>query len=355
MFFVCTPRYTLLRKAHEATENASKRFSHPEGVSNPGFGLNLRFPKGKVQDDAGLNHHCILIVSLEKDLRTAKTEDASRHRKICQEEHIFGKHETTLAEDKMDQIQKQRARHDSLYKAGSRAHILSDDVLVNYVTKWRMHEAFRRLENVAGDRITVDTPILFMCAGEGGEASMLCDMGFRDVTVSDLSERGVEAAISRDSRLKGLVLNAMAADVRDGEYGIVVVQDGLHHLPSPIQGFTEMMRMASVAVVFLEPHDSLVGKLIGTKWEQNGEAINFVFRWSRKLVNDITCSYLCTEKFKNLSFSFWHHNIVFRKLGGRIGGGKIGIGVISAVKVILDVAFGRFGNQFCGLIVLDSK
>ncbi|MBU1425994.1 MAG: methyltransferase domain-containing protein [Gammaproteobacteria bacterium] len=255
----------------------------------------------------------------------------------------------------MNQIEKQRAMHDSLYKAGSRAHILSDDKLVNYVTKWRMHEAFRRLDGAAGDRITVDTPILFMCAGEGGEASMLCDLGFRDVTVSDISARGVEAAISRDSRLKGLVLNALAADVRDGEYGIVVVQDGLHHLPSPVQGFTEMMRMASVAVVFLEPHDSLVGKLIGTRWEQNGEATNFVFRWTRKLVNDITCSYLCTENFRNLSFSFWHHNIVFRKLGARIGGGGIGIGVISALKVFLDLLFGRFGNQFCGLVVLDRK
>jgi hypothetical protein len=255
----------------------------------------------------------------------------------------------------MSQIQKQRDIHNSAFEAGARAHILSEDELVKYVTKWRLREAFRRFADAARDRVTAGTAILFMCAGEGGGASTLCDMGFRDVTVSDISERGVDAAISRDKGLKGMVLNAQAADLRDGGYGIVVVQDGLHHLPSPVHGFTAMLRIATVAAIFLESHDSLVGKLIGTKWEKNGEVINYAFRWSHKLVYDIVCSYLGTEKFSNLSFSFWHHNIVYHHLGDRLGGGKNGVRVISALKTFLDILFGRFGNQFCGMVVLDPR
>lgn len=255
----------------------------------------------------------------------------------------------------MDHIQKQKDYHDAAYQGGSRSHVLSADPFTNYVTHWRMRDAFRRLAAAANGRLNWETPILVMCAGEGGEASLLCDMGFKNVTVSDISDLGVAAAVARDNRLKGRVLNAQDADVEDKAYGVVVVQDGLHHLPSPIQGFTEMLRMASIAAVFLEPHDSLAGSLLGTKWEKNGDAINYVFRWRRKLVYDVACSYFGAEKFKNLSYSFWHHNVVFARLGEKFGGGTIGIRVISFLKFVLDASLGRFGNQFCGLVVLSPE
>lgn len=252
----------------------------------------------------------------------------------------------------MGQIDQQRAYHDRIYGAGSRSHIGSPDPLVRYVTHWRISEALSRLTRAVGARLTFDTPLLVLCAGEGGEGSVLCDLGFKDVTVSDISEMGVQAALSRDPRLKGLVLNAQAADLPDATFGVVLVQDGLHHLPSPIQGFTEMLRLASVAAIFLEPHDSLVGNLIGTRWEKNGEAVNYVFRWTRKLVEDVASSYLGPGAFCNLSFSFWHHNPVFARLGRKLGGGRFAIGSLRTLKVMLDGLGARWGNQFCGLVVV---
>jgi len=251
----------------------------------------------------------------------------------------------------MQHWEKQKAQHDARYAAGPRGHTVSSDPLVNYVTRWRLREAFRRLHSVSGDRIGVDSKILVMCAGEGLEGSVLCDLGYRDVTVSDISEVGVRQAVTRDPRLKGVVLNAEAVALEDEVYDIVVVQDGLHHLRSPVAGFTEMLRVSAVAAIFLEPHQSLAGSLLGTKWERNGEAVNYVFRWSRGLVEDVSCSYLVERPFLNLSFSFWHHNIVFGRIGRLVGGGRRGVFLVRALKVTLDGLLGRWGNQFCGLVV----
>jgi hypothetical protein len=226
---------------------------------------------------------------------------------------------------------------------------------VRYVTYWRIMEAMRRLSVAAAGRVELDTPILVACAGEGGEASALCDLGYTNVTMSDLSEMGVKAALQRDPRLKGLVLDAQKADLADRCFGVVLIQDGLHHLPSPVQGFTEMLRLASVGVVFLEPHDSLVGRWIGTRWERNGDAVNYVFRWTRKLVEDVSSSYLGPDAFRNLSFSFWHHNPSFDRLGRKLGGGRAGLTVIKGIKGLLDGLAARAGNQFCGLVLMNPR
>lgn len=251
----------------------------------------------------------------------------------------------------MNQVDRQREFHDRKYAEGSRSHIGSADPVVRYVTNWRIGEAMRRLAHASGGRLRHDTPILVLCAGEGGEGSVLCDLGFTDVTVSDISEFGVKAAMQRDSRLKGLVLDAQQADVAAGRFGVVLVQDGLHHLPSPVQGFTEMLRLSSIGAVFLEPHNALIGRLIGTRWEKNGEAINYVFRWTRGLVEDVASSYLGPDAFRNLSFSFWHHNPVFARLGQKLGGGAFAVQVIRAIKAMLDLLAGHAGNQFCGLVL----
>ncbi|MBZ0073212.1 MAG: class I SAM-dependent methyltransferase [Gammaproteobacteria bacterium] len=251
----------------------------------------------------------------------------------------------------MQHWEKQKAQHDARYAAGPRGHTVSSDPLVNYVTRWRLREAFRRLRLAAGNRIDTDSRILVMCAGEGLEGSVLYDLGYRNVTVSDISDVGVGQAISRDSRLKGVVLNAEAVALDDNAYDVVVVQDGLHHLRSPVAGFTEMLRVGAVAAIFLEPHQSLAGSLLGTKWERNGEAINYVFRWNRRLVGDVSSSYLVEKPFDNLSFSFWHHNIVLGRLGRLVGGGRQGVLLVRTLKVLLDGLMGRWGNQFCGLVV----
>ena len=99
----------------------------------------------------------------------------------------------------MQHWEKQKAQHDARYSSGPRDHTVSSDPLVNYVTRWRLREAFRRLQDACDNRIDAESSILVLCAGEGLEGSVLCDMGYQDVTVSDISDVGVEQALKRAS------------------------------------------------------------------------------------------------------------------------------------------------------------
>ncbi len=233
---------------------------------------------------------------------------------------------------------------------GPRRHIATPDAIAQYLTPWRLKNAVCRLLQ-ADKSISFGSSVLVLCAAEGNEGSVLLDIGFLNVTVSDLSNTVCEVAVRRDPRLKARPLNAEETGLPSQSFDIVVVQDGLHHLQRPVQGFTEMLRVASSAVIFLEPHDSLVGRLIGTKWETNGPAVNYVFRWTKRLVQDATCSYLGRSAFENLSFSFWHHNVVLARVGQRLGDGGFAIAFIKIVKACLDFLLPGMGNQFCGLVI----
>src|SRR6185436_5595240 len=114
--------------------------------------------------------------------------------------------------------------------------------------------------------------------------------------VSDLSEKAMALCRSFDERLKTRVLNAEEmSEVEDGSYDLVLVQDGLHHLPRPTLGFTEMLRVARIAAIVIEPHSGLVARAIGKTWEVEGDAVNYVFRWNRNILEQTTRSYLLQE------------------------------------------------------------
>jgi ubiquinone/menaquinone biosynthesis C-methylase UbiE len=85
---------------------------------------------------------------------------------------------------------------------------------------------------------------LVVCGGVGGEGTLLANLGFRSVAVSDHSENALAFRRQRDPRLQTRPLNAQKMDLPGGAYDLVLVQDGLHHLPRPVQGFTEMLRVA---------------------------------------------------------------------------------------------------------------
>jgi hypothetical protein len=236
-----------------------------------------------------------------------------------------------------DYFRLQREAMEASLAAGPRAHTTSKNALIVYLTRWRLHKALQLLRKAEPLRISEASSTLVLCAGEGYEGTVLADLGYQNVTVSDLSAKVMEMAVQRDRRLTGIELNAE--------------ETGLHHLQRPAQGFIEMLRIARVAVIFLEPHSSLAGDLIGKKWEVHGPAVNYVFRWTRKLVEQLASSYLGPDSFKNLSFSFWHHNVVFAKLGTLLRGGKFALKSIRICKAALDLLCPSIGNQFCGMVV----
>lgn len=251
----------------------------------------------------------------------------------------------------MDHNQRQLTHHDELFAKEPRSHIVSIDPVTRFIVNTRVEESMTRFMHIVGPRLTkASAKVLVACAGEGLEGSILCNMGYLDVTISDLSPNGVKAALERDPRLHGLVLNAEHTGLPDNSFDVVLIQDGLHHLQQPVLGLTEMLRLAKVGVIFLEGHDTLICRLSGTEWEINGSAVNYVFRWTRRGLKQIVSSYLGPDSFEDYSYTFWHHNMVFARFPGWFGN-KLALPAIRTVKWLLDRLLGRFGNSFCGLIV----
>jgi ubiquinone/menaquinone biosynthesis C-methylase UbiE len=250
----------------------------------------------------------------------------------------------------MDHQARQAAQHDLMYARGPRPHVGSTDPLVRYLVEWRIRTALDRLRAAAGARLNPASRVLVLCAGEGLEGSLLCDMGFADVTVADISSVAMQQARQRDPRLKTMVADAERLALPDGAYDLALVQDGVHHLQDPVRGFTEMLRISTTAAVFLEPHNSLAGRMVGRTWEEHGEAVNYVFRWTRRLVQDVASSYLGRDSFRNLSFAFWHHNIMLEKIGRRFGR-RLSVPVVRTAKQVADRLLPASGNQFCGMVL----
>jgi ubiquinone/menaquinone biosynthesis C-methylase UbiE len=251
-----------------------------------------------------------------------------------------------------DQKSCQQQYSDSHY-GETRSFWFSSDPMTRFVTLWRLRDSVERFRRHVGTRFSGESTVLFLCAGEGAEASVCYDaLGFSNVTFSDISPVAIATGLERDPRLKGFAGDAENTGLPDRSYDLVIVQDGLHHLSNPVRGFTEMLRIARVGVIFIEPHDVLVGKWIGTKWERNGEAVNFVFRWSKALVEQVASSYLGRDTFTNLSYSYWHHNTIFARIGTLIGQGKRGALFVKAIKSILDAVPGAGnGNGFSCIVV----
>ena len=217
------------------------------------------------------------------------------------------------------EIQRERANrvHGDLAEGLWDYHYTSDP-LIRYLRDRRLHRALSELDKRG--RVDVATQsVLLVCGGVGGEGTFLANQGFVDVTVSDLSEKAMELCRRFDGRLKTRVLNAEdMTEVEDGSYDLVLVQDGLHHLPRPVLGFTEMLRVARSAVVVIEPHSGVVAKAIGKQWEVDGDAVNYVFRWNRSMLEQTTRSYLLQEDAEVITCRFFDHNLVVNRVVSKL-------------------------------------
>lgn len=244
---------------------------------------------------------------------------------------------------------------DASFHDGARDVVLSNDPATKYLRQIRVREALARLIALRGEDAGLGS-LLVVCGGEGQEASIAADMGFDPVVTSDISARSVSAAEGRDARLRAIQANAEATGLDDDSFDVVLVQDGLHHLQEPVRGFCEMLRIARSAVVMIEPRISLASRLLGIEWEEQGEgAVNYVFRWRLGLVHDVASSYLGRDGFEDHSYAFWHHNPVLTKLAHRLGSGEAAARRIARLRSTSSRLLGRFGNQMCGLILLEER
>lgn len=230
----------------------------------------------------------------------------------------------------------------------------TEDPLTRYVRDRRVRLAIKTLTRLTGATPNQLTALV-VCGGVGGEGTLLANLGFEAVTVSDFSESALAVCRRRDARLEAALLNAEQINLPDQYYSVVRVQDGLHHLPRPALGYTEMPRVAKVAAIVIEPHRSLVGHWFGTEWEKQDQAINYVFRWDHEVFKQLTYSYLLQAVETIHTIRLWDHCLVMDRVGRVFGGGSFGTRVVRAAYWLLN-AFGWWlGNMFIGIAIRPSQ
>lgn len=195
---------------------------------------------------------------------------------------------------------------------------------------------------------------LVVCGGVGGEGIFLRRAGFADVTVTDLSEEALMVCHRLEPKLRTIPVNAESmTGIPDSSYDLVFVQDGLHHLPRPALGFTEMLRVARTAVIVIEPHESLVGRLIGTEWEVQGKAVNYVFRWNHSMLKQMTLSYLLSAESVVVSRRLWDHNLSVGKVA-RLFPERCRLLAAKCVYAALTPV-NSLGNMMVGVVVKPER
>ena len=250
-----------------------------------------------------------------------------------------------------DATEEQREAFENIFAAEASRWAFHDtkDPLIRYLRDRRLHRALAEVRKLHGASVE-NFSVLVVCGGVGGEASFFVNHGFADVTNTDFSSNALQVCQRRDPRLKTHLLNAEAMDFDDRSFDLVVVQDGLHHLPRPVLGLNEMVRVARRAVIVLEPHTGLVAKAIGTEWERHGDAVNFVYRWNREFFRQAILSQLLEAPLAIRVVRLWDHNSLLRKVVSKLGGG--GVSLLAARLIYgLLTPFNAAGNNFIGVLV----
>jgi ubiquinone/menaquinone biosynthesis C-methylase UbiE len=226
----------------------------------------------------------------------------------------------------------------------------TSDRLTRYLRDRRLSIALAMLrENMQTQHESLSA--LVVCGGVGGEGTFLANNGFAEVTVSDFSDAALSVCQIRDDRLRTLRLNAEAIELPDESYDVVLVQDGLHHLTRPALGLSEMLRVARRAVIVIEPHSGIVGRVFGTTWEHEEGATNYVFRWNTHLLREVTYSYLVNPDVAVCVKRIWDHNVVMARMASVVRPRRFAVSVARVIYGILDTLARPLGNMFIAVVV----
>lgn len=264
------------------------------------------------------------------------------------------KGQDTIVTVSLDRV---RQAYEASYQSSTRADWDFHDTrepLIRYLRDRRIRIALTQALAITG-RSPEDLTALVVCGGVGGEGTYLKNLGCRSVTVTDFSQHALEICRERDPRLETRVADAEHHDLPDESFDIVLVQDGLHELRRPTVGLTEMLRLSRLATIVIEPYDGIVGRRFGTRWEAHGGVINYVFRWNKRLVGDVVCSFLRAPAVTTRVIRLWDHNVIVGRMARLAGRGAAGVVVARAIYFALDTVFAGLGNMMIAVVVKGER
>jgi ubiquinone/menaquinone biosynthesis C-methylase UbiE len=250
----------------------------------------------------------------------------------------------------LEQVKQQQNAYEDIYspeQVSSFGYHTTSDPLTRYLRDRRLIKSLEVLKEHKED--ISNWSVLISCGGVGGEGIFFKKNGFKYVTVSDISDNSLKMCNLFDPEIDTIMLNGESMDLPDNSFDLVVVQDGLHHLPRPVTGFTEMLRVARRGIVVVEPYDSLIGNLVGTEWEVQGDAVNYVFRWNKRMIMQTVKSMLLKDYKLIKVLRFWDHGLAVSKIVGKLPTSM----QLPSAKIIYGLLkpFDIFGNMMVSVVL----
>jgi SAM-dependent methyltransferase len=159
------------------------------------------------------------------------------------------------------------------------------------------------LSEIIGDR----KASILVCGGGSTDKEVLEELGFTNVTISNLDER---MDSGKWTPFEWKFENMESLSFKDGSYDYVITHATIHHASSPHKALTEMYRVAQKGVLAFEARDSITMRFLklfrfADTYEQaavyyndckyggvnNSDIPNYIFRWTEREVEKTIKSY----------------------------------------------------------------
>jgi len=170
------------------------------------------------------------------------------------------------------------------------------------------------------------------------EAEALAGMPFESVVLSGICEPGdaLQALCDRHPHVSYELASAEALPYPERSFELVLAKEMLHHLPRPVQGLYEMLRVCRDRAVFVEPWScGLVSALdclgLVTRFESDqagnaGARDNHVFRWRRSTLESLLASYYLDSGARCRVSTGWLSTRFLSTRGSALGPALLGCG-----------------------------
>lgn len=176
---------------------------------------------------------------------------------------------------------------------------------------------------------------VLILGGSDDDLKSMKALGFKNILVSNIASVVASTQKSKDSN-DILSIDIENIALPDNSYDVVFVHEVLHHCQSPHRGLCECLRIAKKLVIFMEPSDSLIMRLItrlglsarfevlaviGNNFISGGVrdtcVPNYIYRWSAHEVTKVVSSYLPAYIQMISADAYWDFNVSAADLSAR--------------------------------------
>ncbi len=174
--------------------------------------------------------------------------------------------------------------------------------------------------------------------GEGHEVANLIRRG-GDVTVTDLSMEALKEVKKRFNKCRIIVADAEKLQFKDNSYDIGIVKNGLHHLPHPEKGISELLRVCKEGVLIIDFQETVVTtflKKVGISPEHE-DAGNPNFHFYRKDIERLTKK----NSKKTVIYTYFGHIPFFEH---PVFNNETVLQLTKQVHTVFNGFFSRWGN-----------